>query len=320
MFQIITTNLTSIDSTYHFAPWTWQPIFNVNKTYGETATLMLISNYGISYPGESLDPIFPANKDYGDGWYYNTQFHASVFGCMSRTIVCLPETTPLLCFNLTGLGKLDDIDREHSSVRSLLYFSLIPDLHVQLGYLQAEALDAQSLLSGSTSSKLSDSQWKAEARQMFESLLARTQITARNIARGVPGEELPGQESLMKPEYQGMCTRYKFRTIGWKNVSVSRFLAEFFAGLMVFVVGITKENRELWVEEPVRRIAKSRVGKLCASGMMVLGAVCAEYGPRARKTLCSIAGWCWLGIYHVGRRCWDGIATGVAWVRHTCRL
>jgi hypothetical protein len=38
---------------------------------------MLISNFGISYPRASLDPIFFANTTYGDGWYYNTRFHAS---------------------------------------------------------------------------------------------------------------------------------------------------------------------------------------------------------------------------------------------------
>ena len=173
--QSIPTNLTSTESTRRLIASTWHPIFDVNGTYGETATLMLISNFGISYPSASLDPIFFANTTYGDGWYYNTQFHASVLGCMSRTIVCLPSPgpTPELCYNLTGLGDLDTSDREHGPVRAMLYFSLLPDLEMQLGYLMAEALDAQSLLSGSTSSDIPNDQWKAEARQMFESLLAR---------------------------------------------------------------------------------------------------------------------------------------------------
>jgi hypothetical protein len=133
-----------------------QPIFNVNETYGEAATMMLISNFGISYPSESLDPIFPVNTTYGDGWYYNTRYYATVLGCMSRTLVCLLDTTPAVCYNLTGLGNLDDTDQEHGSVRVMLYFSLLPNLEAQLGYLRAEALDAQSLLSGSTSSEISN--------------------------------------------------------------------------------------------------------------------------------------------------------------------
>lgn len=219
---------------------------------------------------------------------------------MSKTLVCLLDTTPSVCYTLTGLGNLDDTDREHGSVRTMLYFSLLPNLKDQLGYLHAEALDAQSLLSGSTSSEISNSQWKVEARQMFESLLARTQIMARNITRGVPGEKLPGQKNLMKPAWQGMCTRYKFWTIGWKNISVSRFLVEFFVGLVVCVVGITRENEELWVEEPVRRMAKSGLGRLCASGLMKLGEACADYGPKAWKRLCSMASRCWLVICDVG--------------------
>lgn len=62
---------------------------------------------------------------------------------------------------------------------------------------------------------------------MFESLLPRTQINARNIARGAPGEELPDQNNILDPAWRELCTRYKFRSIGWKNISVSRFLAEF---------------------------------------------------------------------------------------------
>ncbi|KAJ9612937.1 hypothetical protein H2200_002878 [Cladophialophora chaetospira] len=218
-------------STRRFVEWPWTPIFNVSEMYGETATLILVSNFGILYPHESLDPIFPANRTGGDGWWYNSQFHASVLGCMSRTLVCLLDSTPQRCFNLTGLGALDDSDLDHGSVRSMLYFSLLSDLEEQLRFLLTESLDAQSLLSGTTSAPLSPTQWKVETRQMFEALLARTQINARNIARGVPGgEELPDQRDLMQPAWRGVCTRYKFRAVGWKNISVSRFLAEFFAG------------------------------------------------------------------------------------------
>ncbi|KIY03497.1 uncharacterized protein Z520_00188 [Fonsecaea multimorphosa CBS 102226] len=258
-------------STRRFAPWPWTPIFEVNEMYGESATLILLSNFGIFYPHESLDPIFPANTTGGDGWYTNTQFHATVLGCMSRTLVCLPDSVPKLCFNLTGLGNLDDSDPEHGPIRAMLYFSLLPDLEAQLSYLLTESLEAQSLLSGTTSSALSPTQWKIETRQMFESLLARTQITARNIARGVPGaEDLPGQHDLMLPAWRGMCTRYKFRATGWRNISVSWFLAEFFAGLLVCVLGIAREDGELWLEEPVRRLAKTTVGKWCLLGQRVL--------------------------------------------------
>jgi hypothetical protein len=265
---------------------------------------MLISNFGISYPSRSLDPIFLANKTYGDGWYYNNRFHASVLGCMSRTLVCLPKTTPSpRCYTRSNIGKLDNTDPEHRAVRNMLFFSLLPNLEEQLGYLKAEALDAQSLLSGSSSSALTNEQWKAEARQIFESLLARTQITARNIARGVVGQELPGQRDLMRPELQGMCSRYKFRATGWKNISVSRFLCEFIAGLLVCVLGITRENKELWVEEPVRQIAKSRLGRLLASGLIKIGEICPEYGPKALNMLRSIPHLCCSIICAAKRNC-----------------
>jgi len=154
---------------------------------------------------------------------------------------------------------------------------------------------------------MSNSQWKVEARQIFEQLLARTQITARNIARGVPGEELPDPKDLMKPAWQGMCTRYKIRSVGWTNISVSRFLGEFFAGLLLWVVGITRENKELWIEQPVRRMAKSRLGKLCGSRLNNLCKVCSEYGPRAWRGVCSVAIWCWSRVCGLAKTCWKCI-------------
>jgi hypothetical protein len=272
---------------------------------------MLISNLGIAYPRASLDPVFLANNTFGDGWYYNSHFYAGVLGCMSRTFVCLPDTNPPRCYDLTGLGNLEDTDREHDQIWAMLYFSLFSELGKQLVFMGAEVLDAQSLLSAGTSAQIPNNQWKAEARQMFETVLARSQILARNIARGVPGEELPGQEIVMRPNWQGMYTRYKFRSVGWKNISVSCFLAEFFASLLVCVIGITREDEELWIEKPARRIAESRLGRLCASGITKLGQACADHAPTAWKQLCSVPGCCWSMICDLGKGCADHAPT--AW-------
>jgi hypothetical protein len=97
----------------------------------------------------------------------------------------------------------------------------------------------------------------------------------------------------MTPAWQGMCTRYKFRSVGWRNISVSLFLAEFIAGLLVCIVGITRENKELWVEELVKQMAKSRLVRHSVSGLIKLGELCAKYGFEAWRISYSAASLCW---------------------------
>ena len=46
-------------------------------------------------------------------------------------------------------------------------------------------------------------------------------------------------------------------------------------------VGITRENKELWVEELVRHIAESRLSRLCASGLIKMGEMSVYYGLKA---------------------------------------
>ena len=275
---------------------------------------MLISNFGISYPSASLDPIFFANSTYDDHWYYNARVHASVLGCISRTLVCLPRTgqEPPLCVNLTSLGDLSTSEREHGPVRAMLYFSLLLDLSEQLSFMMAEALDAQSLVSGSTSAYIPNDQWKAETRQIFESLLARSQITARNIARGVPGRQLHGQRDLMKPAYQGMCTRYKFRSIGWKNISVAHFLAEFLLGLLFCFIGITREDKELWVERPVKRFVRSKFWGHCATGLSRVKDWWVTHVPKPWQGMCSIATSGWTAIRDAASMCWRDMKARIA--------
>lgn len=210
------------------------------------------------YPNRMADPIFTANTTFDGNWYMNTNFHAGVLGCIQWTIICVPGMGS--CMTLKMLGNLAFPHPENAAVRSMLYFSLImSNLEEHLGMLRAEALEAQSKLTGSMSLALPTEQWKIEVTKFFETSLARIQINARNNARGNPNGDLPGQENLMRPAYEGLCKRYKFRSVGWRNVSVYRFLGKFVAALLVcFLSGTRKDDDDaLWVEKPLGQLRRS---------------------------------------------------------------
>ena len=81
-------------------------------------------------------------------------------------------------------------------------------------------LDAQSKVSGFTSLPLDQEQWKIEVRKMFESALARAQVTVVDIVRG-RGAGLDGYENLfaiLSSDYDGICTMAKVNTNGLKNI------------------------------------------------------------------------------------------------------
>jgi hypothetical protein len=298
-------NKNSIEST---STGDWQPIFNVNANDGEEAILMLIYNNGIVYPNASLDPIFFANTTDDGKWYFNTRYHASVLGCLSRTAVCVPPMTTGFksCYTLDAFGARNTT-QDDGSAADLLFFSLIPQLEHQLFFLQAEALQAQSLSSGSISAQLPNGQWKVEVQHLFESLLARIQITTRNMARGARGVKMPDQRDMENFKWRGVCTRYKFRSIGWKNISVTHFLVEFLLGLLVCFLGITTEDKKLWVERPARWIGKSRFGQMCAIGAGKMKEWWDEYAPLTWGWVHSSASTCWDAVCNLSRDCWRGM-------------
>lgn len=225
----------------------------MNATAGETSTLILISNLGIAYPERRDDPIFPAETTYDNMFYYNTRWSAAVLGCVDRTNICSPDGT--LCGSLKYWGGLERSDGKASLVQSMLYFSLLSsDIGSAISFRRAEALDSTAYLVGSASSLLPKEQWKVEARQLFETSLARIQINARNIARGPQSGYTQYLIDIMHPKDKGMCYMYKFNSTGWSNISVSGFLGALGAGLAVFIIGIPKEDGQLWIEGPLRQL------------------------------------------------------------------
>lgn len=243
---------------------------------GHTAThLILISNAGIQYPQASYDPIFLANAsfkdDFKDEWFVQGTFQTGVLACLSRDLICRSDTKPYLCLLPREWPSNSRPDGNDSAPWTMMQFSTFFGLGMQLDYLRAENLDAQSMLQGTISAPLFKDQWKHEMRQMFETVLARTQIEARNLARGIPGQQPPGLERLWGAHNSSeFCTQYKFHAIGWKNISVSWFLGEFFGGLVLCILGLTNDQRELRVENLWKSILAG-LSKACSYGPKIRG-------------------------------------------------
>jgi hypothetical protein len=197
--------------------------------------------------------MFPARTTSDNMWYFNTQGHASVMACMDRTTICNPNNE---CFDLDALesSRSADYDKHDEKAKLLmyLYYTLLPStIFSSLSFRQENALRATSMLSGAFSLTLDKEQWKVEARQLFETSLARIQITARDIARGNPATPDYGKINMIdsNPWLKSLCDMYIFNPRGWSNLSVVTLFSVFVAGIIFVILGqTTKDGKKLKIE------------------------------------------------------------------------
>lgn len=234
----------------------WLPNFEVNIADGETATVFVVSNPGILYPQKQMDPIFPAEATNDNKWYYNSRGHGGVLACLDHTYMCVPDAQ---CAPLDIWSTIQFSNDERSKVIAYLTWSLFTsNIGSAIDYRHAEGPDANSKLA-IVSLPLDAEQWKVEVIQLFQTSLAKIQIYARNLARGSPNTP-PWSTNLLDkyPQIRGLCNLYKFKSTGWRNISVSGFLGAIGAGLVALFLSRTtgsEENEgELRIEEYYRAL------------------------------------------------------------------
>jgi hypothetical protein len=261
----VSKGLDDADADWHPIPELFHP--------NDTITIMLIGNTGISYPTPSHDPIFHAEAQLSDGRFYNEHAYSAVLACRDQTIFYHPNGT--LCGKIVELAHHMPGDWESVNVINMLAMSMQwSDIGNAMKLITGEVLEAQSYMIGIGSLILAPEQWKVEVQRLFAVSLARIQITARNIARGIAGEELPGTDMMAeRPGLKDMCNIYKFRSDGWKNMSVAGFLGSFVAGLILIGMSFKQKNSEkLWFEEylaaswKVCKAVTSAIGRAVTAG------------------------------------------------------
>ncbi len=240
----------------------WQPISELAPVDYTSVALLLVGNSAISYPTASHDPIFHAEAQLSDGNFYNEHAYSAVLACSDRTTYCKPDG--VTCGSVNELAYRIQDDDEHRTVFKMLAQSLVhSDTGNAMKLIAGEVLEAQSYVVGIGSLILAREQWKREAERLFASSLARIQITARIIARGMTGEQLPSKDLMLdNPSYREICNLYKFRSSGWKNLSVAGFIGSFLAGILLIALSLSrKDSEELLVERHLASFLK-----LCSKG------------------------------------------------------
>jgi hypothetical protein len=177
-------------------------------TAAESSISLLVHNIRIVYPGNSEDPVFPAETIYDGHWYYNFRIDAGVLGCIERTTTCTPDLTT--CENLNYWaskknGFLKGNSEQSLTLSMMMSSAMTSTIRGALGYRRSETLDAKRKFLGKTSLTLSQKQWKFEVRGFFKASLVRIQIAAGTFAQGIPSESLPDQVDLLEPHQRRIC-------------------------------------------------------------------------------------------------------------------
>lgn len=173
----------------------------------------------------SYDPIFPATDpyripEYHEPYYYNSDPRAQALACVDTTELCSPDGKT--CWSMTsGLpAGIPDTPGYWFMKWSLEASNVYDAIKWRLG----SALLAQQKVSSSVSQPLSDRHWEKEAERLFTTSLARIQSDAWSIATA-EGRNEPGYIEVTHDEGRGrLCGIYKFKSIGFKNVSLAGFV------------------------------------------------------------------------------------------------
>lgn len=94
-------------------------------------------------------------------------------------------------------------------------------------------------------------QWKKEVRQRFETSLAQIQFNVLDIVQGSADNE---NYQAIPPQFQGICNMIKFKSVGWRNVSVWGFFGLLLFAIAVSVASIKTEDEDLWLTVGARQL------------------------------------------------------------------
>jgi hypothetical protein len=157
----------------------------------------------------------------GIPFYYNDDPISTILACKDETTVC--DASGKTCWNVINQPTRES--PQH--IEKIGYYML--DLALRrsrichsIKFRGGNALNAQSRLYTFLSLPLAKSQWKVEAATLFRASLARIQIDLSDFVRGNAAHEV-GYVDRMDSGFQEMCTTYKFKGNGWKNISKGGF-------------------------------------------------------------------------------------------------
>ena len=74
------------------------------------------------------------------------------------------------------------------------------------------------------------------------------------MARGMSETRDPGWREVRGTEMEGICDIYKFKTVGWRNVSVWGFVGLMGVAVSIVLLSVEGSEEELWLEKGVAKL------------------------------------------------------------------
>ena len=268
-----------IDSRFSSEGW-------VNSS---TVSIFTFSSQGWIYDKYRDDPVFPAKtRTILDGRevHINNDTLPGILGCVDNTYVCDPLLG--LCWNyppspfsnlsyftgnstrrvMPGYAHVDLSPHNHSGVNAeatgtwesielageseaelanILLTNALLDSNLGLMFMERTVLDIGLSCSNSKVFQVPLDQWKDEARIWYETSLARIQVNVLGIVRGSSEVNVDIPQRL-----RGLCRMGKFRSVGWRNVSVWGLLGLLSFAAAVSIASVKTEAEELWLVVGIR--------------------------------------------------------------------
>lgn len=229
-------------------------------------TIFEIYTKGMEYNKFWDDPVFPAMHRQ-DQSYYNNATVPGFLGCVDNVLICDPDLDQCWNWPKNGAkftlsladpifdefdGAVSNADLAHVLLSSAIYNSF-EGMSSALG---GNDLEAKSHCDGFFCYNLPQEQWKAEARYWFETSLAQMQYRVLDIVRGTDEKSIYARASNSQKwatsldipsNLRGICHMGKFKSVGWRNVSVWGLVGLLSLAGAISLASVTTEDGELWL-------------------------------------------------------------------------
>ena len=204
------------------------PLPEFTSPHGGHTVLLFVTSFNIRHPTRSDDPIFPARKhitadptgnpDLDDllNYWTNDEPHGAVLGCVEFAELCRTASSES-CFDPWEYKNVGFLDEEtYPPGIGLLHSGFWSTIKTRT----SKELNATRMIVDSTiSMPLAEDQWKLEAQRLFEMSMIRAKLEVLELARGTRAG-MEGFTNQMGHSRRGICQKIKFRSTGYKNISL----------------------------------------------------------------------------------------------------
>lgn len=249
------------------------PIPPLQPRYDSSVSIIFVNSQGILYSEPSDDPIFPVSKPFDFGFdigikYSKASQADTVLGCVDSTKWRIRDISDTWYersgrdqngkyFNPDWLEKVSSQSR--GGMRLLLKSLVFSRTGMNIQSRKGTGLAASKLLQSGYSYKIAKEQWKEEARQLFETSLARILISARDFAQGAGAKY--GLQRNEKGRAEFCDNNFLFKSQGWRNIHTAGSVWTLLCSVAVVLMAVPLDDERL--------VAESIWPALCALATLI---------------------------------------------------